>query len=311
MGSARRNLGAWLIVIAAASALTFCRSELGAQFSRLKIRNDVYTLPPPSRVVTMSLGYRSALADLIFAHVLVSSGIHFQEKRPFEFAANYLDAINAIDPKFEAPYRYADTLVTLQAKRVNEDGFRAARRILERGLAQFPFDQELWTQAGQFFAYLGPSAFSNAKEQEEWRLAGGRTLAHACELVGNNEDLPHQCVVAAGILTKAGEVAASRQFLERMKIVSDDPELLAFINAQLEKISAADPDHFQDFLREWHADLPFISRAEESIVGPNWDPAACAARAMNCPTSFRNWEKADNRTPPTTFDSSGQTGPNR
>src|SRR6187431_3064423 len=205
MQSRRSNVIALIAVALAALSVNALRRPLSERFLAVKVQNDVFALPPPSQVVAMSLGYRSALADLIFAHVLVSSGIHFQEKRNFEFVGKYIETINELDPKFEVPYRMADGLLTLQAKAVGPEAYRQARRILERGMREFPFDQALWTSAGQFFAYLGPTIFTDTKEQDEWRLAGARTLARACELVGSNENIPHQCVIAAGLLTKSGE----------------------------------------------------------------------------------------------------------
>jgi len=290
----RNNFIALTAVGLAAFAVNALRGPLNTAFFSTKTQNDVFALPPPSQVVSMSLGYRSALADLIFAHVLVSSGLHFQERRAFEFVGKYIETINELDPKFETPYRMTDGLLTLQAKAVGPDAYRQARRILERGLREFPFNQALWTSAGQFFAYLGPTAFTDQKEIDEWRLLGGRTLARACELVGSNENLPHQCLIAAGLLTKAGENTASRQFLERMLQVNDDPEIRAQVNALLKQAIGAEEHERnqarrQAFLQAWAQDLPFVSRGAIAAIGPNWDRAACASINAECATSWRAW----------------------
>ncbi len=161
MQSWRNNMAAFGLLALSAAAVSGLRGPLNTRLEATNVRNDVFALPPPGQVVTMSLGYRSALADLIFAHVLVSSGIHFQEKRVFEFVGNYLETVNELDPKFRAPYRLADTLLVFQVKAVGPEAYREARRILERGLAEFPYDQALWASAGQFFAYLAPNAFTD------------------------------------------------------------------------------------------------------------------------------------------------------
>jgi hypothetical protein len=267
-----------------------------------KVKNDVYALPPPGQVVAMSLGYRSALADLIFAHVLVSSGIHVQERRRFEFVGKYIEAVNELDPKFAAPYRMADALITLQAKAVGPEGYREARRVLERGMKELPFDQALWASAGQFFAYLGPSIFTDPKEQEDWKLAGGRALARACELVGSNENIPYQCVIAAGLLTGAGAEAASRQFLERMLVINDDPEIKKLAGALLQKAVGAEArERFQArqeaFQKAWGADLPFVTRGAMLAIGPRWDAAACAGGGQECATSWRAWATRQESSP--------------
>ncbi|MET0795610.1 MAG: hypothetical protein ABW061_29090 [Polyangiaceae bacterium] len=290
----RHNLLALALIGLSGLAVHLLQVPLAARFLRTKVQNDVYALPPPRQIVSMSLGYRSALADLIFAHVLVSSGIHAQERRSFEFVGRYLEAINELDPKFATPYRMADGLITLQAKAVKPENYREARRILERGMAELPFDQALWASSGQFFAYLAPSNFADEKEQEEWKLAGARALAHACELVGSNENIPYQCVVAAGMLTRAGAAVASRQFLERMLGINDDPEILKLASALLQQaVGAEERDRVQArhqaFQKAWGADLPFITRGAMLAIGPRWNPAACAGSGAECATSWRRW----------------------
>jgi hypothetical protein len=84
--SARRleavRVGAMVLV--AAIAIGAVRSSLFAAHKRVRERQDVYFLPPPSQLVTISLGYRAALADALWAHVLVSQGLHTFERRRFE-----------------------------------------------------------------------------------------------------------------------------------------------------------------------------------------------------------------------------------
>ena len=128
----RSNWPAVVVIALSSVVVSRARLPLNATFQTTRARSDVFTLPPSNQLVVMSLGYRSALADLIFAHVLVSSGIHFHEKRAFDLASNYLDAVIALDPKFEAPYRMADGLITLQAKAVSVDAYRQ-ERIAEMG----------------------------------------------------------------------------------------------------------------------------------------------------------------------------------
>jgi len=297
MPSWRQNLLACALIVGSGFAVNHLRSPLNAAFLNTKNRDDVFALPPPGQAAAMSLGYRSALADLIFAHVLVSSGIHFQEKRSFEFVGKYLELVNALDPKFEAPYLMADSLITLQAKPVSSDAYRQARRILERGLVELPFSTDLWTTAGQFFAYLGPTGGIEGKELQDWKLAGGRTLARACELASSKEAPSHGCIAAAGLLSKGGASEASQQFMNRMLAMNDDPKVLQFMSALLKKnVGSADHDRVQAhrtaFNQAWSSDLPFVSRGALLALGPSWDSAACAGSRAECSTSWRAWSAA-------------------
>lgn len=258
---------------------------------------DVYALAPPEQVVVGSLGYRAALADLIFAHVIVSAGTHLQEKRLFEFAAQYLETINALDPKFRDGYRYADAIITLQTVPVPQEMYVQARKILERGTRELPYDQELWLSAGQFFAYLAPAAFHSEQERETWRQHGARYLARACELIGSNEVIPYHCYTASTLFSRGGNLDAARSFLERLLLLTDNPEIRAMADAKLKALAGdqrqqAAQERAQRFEREWRTDLPFISRTAMSAIGPRFDPFACAASgapaSTSCATSYRD-----------------------
>ena len=293
MHSWRTHFVAFALIALAAFTVNRLRPPLNAAYLGTKNQVDVYTLPPNGQLNAMSIGYRSALADMIFAHLLVSAGIHFQEKRGFELAANYVEAVNALDPAFELPYRMADGLITLQAKPVSVEAYRQTRRILERGMAQFPYSQAIWTSAGMFLAYLGATGNITGDELADWKLAGGRALARSCELAGSKEPPPKQCIMAAGLLTKGGEAAAARQFIERMLALNDDPEVRRFMGALLEqKVGAEERERLRErreqFKRTWVADLPFISRGAALAIGPRWDSAACAGGTA-CATSWRAW----------------------
>lgn len=279
-------------------AIALGRAPLTRTYQQTGAGRDVYPLAPPQQVVLGSLGYRAALADLIFAHVLVSAGTHLHEKRLFEFAAQYIETVNALDPKFRDPYRFADAIITLQTAKVPPEMYYQARVILERGTREFPYDQELWSAAGQFLAYLAPAVFASEEERAAWQQEGARYLARACELIGSNENIPYHCYTAATLFSKGGNVAASRSFLEKMRLVVDDPELQAMIDFKLRSLAGdeaqqAAQERAERFERAWRSDLPFASRMAVSALGPRFDPFACARAAgseptPSCATSFRD-----------------------
>jgi hypothetical protein len=260
----------------------------------VKTQSDVLVLPSGSQVLVGSLGYRAALADWIFAHVLVSYGLHLKEKRRFEFIAHYLDVASTLDPKFREPYYYADTLITMQAKASTRADYDAARRLLERGLKERPYDTELWLVGGQFLAYIAPPYLKDPKVADEYRLAGAKILARTCELVGNNENIPYHCITAASLLDKAGDRDAMVRFLERSVGVIDDPELqklaLGYLaKAQGESARERVAQRHEAFDRTWKGELPFIGRNKALVLGPGFDPALCAGSAEACVTSWREW----------------------
>ncbi len=292
------------VMLAAVALVGVSRSRLAARFHELAVGSDVYALPSPDRAAVLSLGWRSALADLLFSHVLVSYGIHIQEKRRFEFAANYLDTVVELDPKFRAPYRYADTILTLGSVKPRAEDWNRARRLLERGMQEFPFDAELWTQAGQFMAYLAPGSLEDDATKQEWRIEGARRMARACELIGLNENVPFHCITAATILSKAGEREATIQFLERVLTVVDNEDVRGIALSYLQKTvddSVRDRVQWRSerFIDVWRSDLSYVSKEALLVAGPPLDVARCSGRGPErvpgCFVTWRAWGEQSGR----------------
>jgi hypothetical protein len=297
---------AWAVAIVAGVAISVVRPPAAERFHLLRTTADIYPLPPPEQTVVASLGFRSALADAIFAHVLVSYGLHFQEKRRFEFVGDYLDTINALDPTFRDPYRFADTLMVMQPEPPRLEHYVKAREILLRGTANRPYDTELWLTAGQFLAYLAPPYLPTDQMRREWKLEGARILSRACELASKNENVPYHCITAAALLESAGEREAAIQSLTRLLAVTDDPEIermaIGYLQKKLSERQSEKQARRRDAFRQaWKSDLPFISKDMLLLLGPRTDTASCAgpARAGSdaCVSTWRDWAARADPTP--------------
>lgn len=294
------KLVAGALALAAAVTIGVVRPRLAETYHGVQVRSDVYPLPPPGALVAASLGHRSALADLIFAHVRVSYGIHVQEKRRLEFAGAYIDAVNALDPQFRDPYRFADTLLVFGPDTPKFEHYAKAREIFERGLRNRPYDTELWLTAGQYLTYLGGPHMPTPELQAAWKLEGARFLARACELASANAAIPYHCVAAAGLLDRAGEREAAIRSLERLIAVNDDPAIESLaLNYLAARLSERDKERQERrrgvFRAAWKADLPFVTKDMMLVIGPRTDLARCAGRSaegdVECVTSWAAWAK--------------------
>ena len=278
------------------------RGPLAATYTHAKATSDAYLLPSVDQTYVASLGYRSALADLIYGHVLVAYGLHFQDGRLFQHVGEYLDVINRLDPKFRAPYWFADTLLTLQPEPPPEEFYRKARQIQERGLAELPYDQALFSAAGQYIAYLAPTHLADPREKEEYRRAGARYLMQACNLVGSNDAIPYHCVTAAKLLNQDDQRDAAQKMLERLLTVSDDPGIQELAMGYLKRMMGEQAQAIvearqQRFRAKRVADLAFSPRVEAAALGPGFDSAACAglaqAASADCASSWRRFAEND------------------
>lgn len=291
------------LVLASAATISAVRGTLADVHHRVNEASDVYVLPPPEQVVTLSLGYRSALADLLWAHVLVSQGLHTQEKRRFENLSLFLDSINELEPTFREPYVLADALFTFQGFTPSHDEVRKARAVMERGTRALPLDGELWLALGQFVAFIAPGSYlTDEKEKQEWRLDGARMLAQAAELGGGNAGLTWQTLGAAGIFHRAGQRDAEIRLRLRALAVTDDPELKDRLLRELGKLLSAEQKEISINLDKkridlWQRDLPFVGRGTMLLLGPPVEPARCAGpgheRDPACAFTWRAWAERE------------------
>ena len=266
----------WLPAVAVfvfcAGTVAWTRPKLFRIESIAKEKTNVYSLPPPNVLATMTMGYRTATADYLWAHVLVTSGLRMGEKRPFSEVAEYLDAINYLDPHFREPYRLADTLLTFQINDTQRKASAsAAMRILERGVTEFPYDAELHVNYGQFLAYIAPAFYEDGSEERmQVRRQGALVLMRAGEL--GDDQIIKKTISAATMLNKMGEIDAAISFLERLYSIADNDEVRQDIVHNLAKLRQGkqasinyESSREHDLL--WRKDLPFAPRSWLSLLG--------------------------------------------
>jgi hypothetical protein len=284
------------------ASVGYARPRAMAMVRNAGIASEVFALPPPSVLTALSLGHRSALADLLYTSTVVSNGIHFEEHRRFEFVGQYLDSIVALDPHFCQTYKYADTFIIYQPVGIpGPDEVRHARRLLEQGLEMCPTDGHLWLSAGQFLAFIAIQFLTDDEEKKGFRLAGARMLARSAELVSDNQNVQWQALAAAGIFTREGDREATIAFLDRVYAVTDDEELKANVDAKLrllkeERRSDRAKRHAEAFNEIWRRDLTFVSKTELLVVGPPQEPLRCAGEAgrrHRCASSWAEWVFSD------------------
>jgi tetratricopeptide (TPR) repeat protein len=292
------------VALIAALAVARTRPFLLERYKRLREASDVYALPPPEQTVVFSLGYRAALADLLFAHVLVAYGLHFQDKRRFDFVGRYIDTMNALDPIFVEPYRFADTLLVISPTPPRLEDYVKAKEILERGVKNLPYNTELWLVAGQYMAYVARPHLPDEAMKARWGKRGAELLARACELASENESIPYHCISAARLFHKAGEREAAIRSLERLLAVTDDPEIerlaLGYLAKHLsEREEERQQARRQAFRERWGKDLAFASKDLLLVIGPDFDTSLCAGpdrpEGHECATSWRDWAQRVDR----------------
>ncbi len=281
--------------------IAWAQPQVDSTAASVQQKSDVYALPRADLLPAMSLGYRAALADYIWAHILVTQGLRMEEHRPFDHLGRYLDAVTVLEPKFREPYRLGDTLLSYQPNDPNPDqSMHTARRILEKGVRELPNDGELWINYGEFLAYVAPSFLRNPQDAQQWRVDGARALVHAGDLGGSRSQYSlWHAIAGVGILTKEGERDAMMAFLQRVFAITEDPELRDHIQMKLDRLAQGKFESnaltlSRAFDELWHRRLPFMSRTALRILGPDVPVWRCAGISDTedlsaCERSWPEW----------------------
>ncbi len=272
-----KSSGPWVAVLFAllgAFGISRVQPGLATNIHKLHQRDDVFLLPPPTQLRWMTLGYRAAATDLLWAKLLLEYGLHGQEKRQFPDVTRYIDGIIALEPDFPALYDYVDTIIVYTPPPGgNAEDARTARRYLERGMQERPYDGKLAVHAGQFIAFIGPSFIKEEHESERWRVEGAKMIAHGVELGGDT----FRSLAASTILGKAGERQAQIEHLQRAFAVSDNPDDRAQFIRKLRALQVdADSELAITAVDRELAPYRFLTRGTGLLLGPRRSPTLCA-----------------------------------
>ena len=202
----------------------------------------------------------------------------------FREGALFGEDLVALDPKHHTFYKYIDTILIYQPTDTHRstgdvEDCRAARRFLERGTREFPYDGEMWMHYGQFVAFMGPGFIKEENEVERWRVDGAKAIVRAMEL----GIAPDRTMAAASVLNRAGETRAAVAHLERAFALTDDTNEREKIRVKLEALKeSVAVDEASRVLKRvdtsWRRSMPFATRGAYLLMSPNPAVASCVGR---------------------------------
>jgi hypothetical protein len=266
------------VVLLCVLGISLTQPGLANNVYKVRQRDDVFLLPPPNQLRALTLGYRAAATDLLWAKLILEYGLHWQEKRPFPDVTRYIDGILVIEPDFQTLYEFLDTIVVYPPPPGGtEADARTARRYLERGTQERPYDAAMWLRYGQFIAFLAPSFLKDKNEIERWRTDGAYAITRAVELGADAQ----RSLAATSILSRSGERKATIEHLERAYAMTDDVEMRDQLLKRLVSLKgSADAEAALSVVeREWRSRYAFLSRGQALLIGPSRSAAACAGPA--------------------------------
>lgn len=230
MGRWLRVAGCCVIGLAVASLTRELRLRAFASHRESQQYEGTYYLPSSGWLPVFSLGYRQALADLIWCKSLVYFGEELGRSRASPHVFAYTDAILALDPDFKAAYAWIATASMYRPVAPTIDvGLRAAK-YLEEAVKRWPYDMELRWDYGSFLRFeLAPL------EPDQVRKSAllDRAAPHLARAARAGAGPPWLAISNASMLNKLGRVNQAIQALEELYPTVTDPDMQRDIEQRL------------------------------------------------------------------------------
>ncbi|MDB4991029.1 MAG: hypothetical protein JWN04_6207 [Myxococcaceae bacterium] len=220
-------LGVLAFAVRTTRLVAFAQHRAGQHYE------DIYYLPSPASLPVLSLGYRAAVADLIWCKSLVYFGEELGHRGIVKYVFAYTDAILALDPSFRAAYRWVADAALYRPTAVSmEDGLHAAR-YLERATERWPEDGELHWDYGSMLRFeLAPMEPDPAKKRALLEEAAPHLEVAARRGAGP----PWLALNNAVLLNKLGRAEQAIRQLEDLRDTVQDDNIRRDIDWQLHKL---------------------------------------------------------------------------
>jgi len=274
--------------ISSAALTLFLRNVVVEQRDAFPDEVDVSYLPPAEYLRPMSLGYREALADLVWLRALAFAGDHVTEDK-LPMVERYRDAIVGLSPRFHRIYAWSGIIsIYGGARLVSRPMVDLSIDSYRRGLAEFPESHELLYPLGMLLLHQVPSTPGYSETEKEASKLEGIEVIRKAAAFGADTLVRRY---ASTLVSRHATNALARQFLlSQLALVGDDEAeyrraLLARLS-QLGDTSASDAqrigEHFRAAQRK-HA--PYVPEALFVLVG---DPATVEPRDSTSASSRKS-----------------------
>jgi len=228
-----RLLSTASVVVALALGVRTLRLDAFAQHKAGQHYEDAYYLPNAAWLPVLSLGFRQALADLIWCKSLIYFGEELGHRGQVQYVFAYTDAVLALDPSFRSAYVWVATAAIYRPVAVSlENGLRAAR-YLERATQRWPNDGQLQWDYGSLLRFeLAPLEPDRAKKRSLLERAAPHLEAAARLGAGP----PWLALNNAELLNKLGRTEQAIHQLEELRGTVQDEEVKRDIERKLEQL---------------------------------------------------------------------------
>lgn len=257
-----------------ASALVFFG---GARLARMKVATrdsgdaeEPYT-PSPQAAPFVSLGYREAMADVLYVRLRLYLGTYYGTTS--EGIIGLGQAITTLDPRFHRAYEISANGTTMAERGVEQRSLHRALDVLDAGMKEFPDDWELPYLAGQI--YIQDLKTDDKAERRAWDEKGTLLVESSLRKPGASLKAAEW---AAFLRTKLGQQQRAIDSLRELILLTDG-EARQHLIEQLEKLTKGDESLVSEvvemrkkFEKQYRAERPLVSANMYLLIGPRIKP---------------------------------------
>ncbi|HWB78366.1 MAG TPA: hypothetical protein VG755_25545 [Nannocystaceae bacterium] len=229
---------------------------------------DVLYVPPPGQLAPMAVGYREALADLIWVRALIYSGSQLGSAQ-VDAVGRYVDAITGLSPRFRRAYLWGGiTVVYGGQSSVTREMVDRAIGIYRAGMREFPESHELLYPFGMLLLTQSPSTPGYSDEERKAMREEGIELIRRAAAFGAD---PLVRQYAATLVSEQGDQALTIQFLESQLAQAEDEDHRRMLRSKLSRLVGRDAtrrieDLHRDFTAERDAKAPYVPDALWAVL---------------------------------------------
>ena len=229
---------------------------------------DVLYVPPPAHLQVMSLGYKEALADLLWIRALIFSGARIGET-DIGAVSRYVDAITGLAPRFHRIYVWGGvTPVYGGGAVVTRPMVDQSIATYRRGLEHFPESHQILYPLGMMLTHQVSSTPGYSEEEKEALAAEGIEYIRRAAAFGAD---PLVRQYAATLVADHGTEELARQFLESELAQADDEGFRRMLRYRLRKMGGSTSverieQTRDDFLTELSQQMPYATDTLYAVI---------------------------------------------
>ncbi len=195
-----------------------------------------YLLPSKESLVWLALGYREALADLIWVRGLIYYGEELQHRGAMSDFFRYAEAITALDVEFRKAYIWGASVGLYRSHgELPVDDIKQAVTLLESGYAHFAPDGLMAWELGSLLAYELSPRLEPGEEKDAVMARASEFLVEASE-AGHGP--PWLALVSSSNLLNLGKTQRAIDYLKRIYPTLRDPDLQEKVRQRLVSLEA-------------------------------------------------------------------------